>query len=344
MFVAVEAARLASRKSIAAALSGMLLVLSIAGPAFADTLGLSGSNSGQASTATVVCEFNSATNTFTFTATNTSAITMPGSTATITAIGYDLPPTGNASASGLNGFTGVQAPSLSANFSFSDADVGSVPIFAGAVIDFAFLTGSSGNFSGGDVNDGLLPGESASFTVSGAAFAGFTETAICNAVYVRFANVPVVGSDVAANSGSYQPDARIKRAGSNQRGNDVYNTTGQGQAVTMTTFPGHRRVYLTIQNDGDAADTFSLDVTGTSPAGYVLHYFRNRSQHELTAEIEAGTFVTPTLAPGQVYRIRVRIETTTDAVHGSQLTRLFTFSSEHDGNAQDAALLTVTRH
>ena len=78
MFIAVEAARLASRKSIAAALSGMLLVLSIAGPVFADTLVLNGSNSGQASTATVVCEFNSQTNTFTFTVTNASAITQPG--------------------------------------------------------------------------------------------------------------------------------------------------------------------------------------------------------------------------------------------------------------------------
>jgi hypothetical protein len=46
----------------------------------------------------------------------------------------------------------------------------------------------------------LLPGESASFTVSGAAFAGFTEEEICNAIFVRFQNVPEEagsgGSDV----------------------------------------------------------------------------------------------------------------------------------------------------
>ena len=111
----------------------------------------------------------------------------------------------------------------------------------------------------------------------------------------------------------------------------------------MTTYPGHRRVYLTIQNDGDVADSFSLDVTGASPDGYVLRYFRNRSQHELTSEIEAGTFVTPTLAPGQRYRIRVRIQTTKAAVHKSLLTRLFTFTSENDGSAQDAAFLSVKR-
>ena len=180
-----------------------LLVLAVAGTSVrADTITVSGVNSGQASTATVVCEFDSQTNTFTFTITNTSAITQPGSTSTITAIGYDLPPAGNASASGLNGFTGTQAPSLSSNFNFSDADLGNVPDgFNSTVLDFGFTTGPSGTFSGGSVNDGLLPGESASFTVSGAAFSGFTQTEICNAIFVRFQNVPGISSDVATPGG-----------------------------------------------------------------------------------------------------------------------------------------------
>ena len=175
-----------------------LFVLALASTsARADTITISGVNSGQAATATVVCEFNSQTNTFTFTITNTSAITQPGSTSTITGIGFDLPPLGNASASGLNGFTGTQAPSLSSSFNFSDADLGNVPAgFNNVVLDFGFTTGPSGNFNGGSVNDGLLPGESASFTVTGAAFTGFTEAQICNAIFVRFQNVPVAGSDV----------------------------------------------------------------------------------------------------------------------------------------------------
>ena len=119
---------------------------------------MTGVDSGQFSTATVVCEFNAQTNTFTFTITNTSAITQPGSTSTITGIGFDLPPAGNASASGLNGFTGSQAPSLSSNFIFSDGDLGNVPHgFTSAVLDFGFLTGNSGNFSGGSVNDVSYP-------------------------------------------------------------------------------------------------------------------------------------------------------------------------------------------
>src|SRR5215213_9668232 len=178
-----------------------ILVIAGAATVRADTITISGVDSGQFSTATVVCEFNSQTNTLTFTITNTSAITQPGSTSTITGIGFDLPPLGNASASGLNGFTGAQAPSLSSNFTFSDADLENVSHgFNSAVLDFGFITGNSGTFSGGSVNEGLLPGESASFTVSGAAFTGFTEDEICNAIFVRFQNVPAAagsgGSDV----------------------------------------------------------------------------------------------------------------------------------------------------
>ena len=200
-----------SPKASLMALAFLALTFGGAASARADTINVIGVDTGQFSTATVVCEFNAQTNTFTFTITNTSAITQPGSTSTITAIGFDLPPIGNASSSGLNGFTGMQAPSLSSNFTFSDADVGNVPHgLNDRVVDFAFLTGNSGNFNSGSVNDGLLPGESASFTVSGAAFAGFTEEAICNAILVRFQNVPLAGgsggSDVGVPGGNPVPE------------------------------------------------------------------------------------------------------------------------------------------
>lgn len=194
-------------------LSAVSILALVSATAHADTITIVGSQSGQFSTATMVCEFNSQTNTFTFTITNTSAITTPGSTSTITGIGFDLPPTGNANASGLNGFSGSQAPSLSSNFTFSDADVGNLPAgFNSVVLDFAFLTGPSGNFSGGSNSDGLLPGESASFTVTGAAFAGFTESQICNAIFVRFQNVPPAsgtGSDVGTPSQVPEPSTML---------------------------------------------------------------------------------------------------------------------------------------
>ena len=197
------------------AVAAVFVMAGVSATVRADTINIVGVNSGQASTATVVCSFNSQTNTFTFTITNTSAITSPGSTSTITGIGYDLPPLGNASASGLNGFTGSQAPSLTSTFNFSDGDLGNVPAgFNNVVLDFGFTTGPSGNFAGGSPNDGLLPGESASFTVTGAAFSGFTESQICNAIFVRFQDVPRVGSDVGTPGGQVPEPSSVLLLGS----------------------------------------------------------------------------------------------------------------------------------
>jgi hypothetical protein len=191
-------------------LSAVGVLAMLTATAHADPIIITGTNSGNVSTATVNCSFNSQTNTLTFTITNTSALTSPGSTSTITSIGFDLPPLGNASSSGLNGFTGMQAPSLSSTFDFSDADLGNVPAgFNNVVLDFGFTTGPGGNFNGGSTNLGLLPGESASFTVTGAAFAGFTEAQICNAIFVRFQNVPVAGSDVGTPTSVPEPSTML---------------------------------------------------------------------------------------------------------------------------------------
>lgn len=176
-------------------LSLCALVLTCA-TAKADTISIVGNTNGSLATATVTCSFNAQTNTLTFTIVNTSPFD-----ARITGIGFDLPPAGNASASGLNGFTGnVTFQPAGVAFVFSDADLGNVPQFSNAVLDFGFITGS--NFAGGNPNDGLPPGidpgDEATFTVTGAAFSGFTEEQICNAIYVRFQRVGANGelSDV----------------------------------------------------------------------------------------------------------------------------------------------------
>jgi hypothetical protein len=178
------------------ALSVGALILFNAAIARADTVQIVGTTNGSLATATVTCSFNAQTNTFTFTINNTSPFD-----ARITGIGFDLPPGGNASASGLNGFTGnVTFQPAGVGFSFSDADLGNVPQFNSAVLDFGFITGST--FAGGDPNDGLPPGidpgDEATFVISGAAFSGFTEQQICNAIFVRFQQVGANGqlSDV----------------------------------------------------------------------------------------------------------------------------------------------------
>lgn len=192
------ASRLTIARRLGLVLSAVLL-LGFGTTAKADTIQIIGNANGSLATATVTCSFNAQTNTFTFTINNTSPFD-----ARITGIGFDLPPSGNASASGLNGFSGsVNFQPAGVDFSFSDADLGNVPQFDGVVLDFGFITGS--NFAGGNPNDGLPPGidpgDEATFTVSGAAFAGFTEEQICNAIFVRFQRVGAdgEGSDVGTS-------------------------------------------------------------------------------------------------------------------------------------------------
>ena len=177
-------------------LSISALFLLGAATAKADTINIVGTTNPTLATATVTCSFNAQTNTFTFTINNTSPFD-----ARITGVGFDLPPGGNASASGLNGFTGnVTFQPAGVAFAFNDGDLGNVNQFNSAVLDFGFLTGN--NFNGGNPNEGLPPGidpgDEATFVVSGAGFAGLTEAQICNSIFVRFQRVGATGqlSDV----------------------------------------------------------------------------------------------------------------------------------------------------
>lgn len=195
--------------SRAAFLLFLLTFVAFVSSAKADTVLIVGNTTGSLATATVNCTFNAQTNTFTFTINNTSPFD-----ARITSIGFDLPPAGNASASGLNGFTGsVDFQPAGVDFDFSDGDLGNVNQFNSAVLDFGFLTGN--NFSGGNPNEGLAPGidpgDEATFTVSGAAFSGFTEEQICNAIFVRFQRVGAngEGSDVGTPSEIPEPTSML---------------------------------------------------------------------------------------------------------------------------------------
>jgi hypothetical protein len=156
-----------------------IVLLLVAAPlcADADTVSIVGSGAA-GETATLFVTFNAQTNTTTVTLLNTST------TANITGVGADLPPLGNASPTGLDGFTGDVIQPAGVDFDFTDAEAGSVPNST-AVLDFAFLTGAT--FAAGVFSEGLPPGiDPATFTVAGDGFSGFTEEQIANAFLVRF--------------------------------------------------------------------------------------------------------------------------------------------------------------
>lgn len=169
-----------------------IAIFALSSVARADTFTIVGNSTGSLSTATVSSSFNDATNTYTFTITNTSPFD-----ARITGIGFDL------GAGNINGFSASNV----AGFTFSDGDLGNVPQFNGAVLDFGFTTGNSGNFNGGSPNNGLAPGQSLTFTISGAGFGnGLTEQQLANAIYVRFQRVGANGEGSDVGHGG-QPNA-----------------------------------------------------------------------------------------------------------------------------------------
>ncbi len=160
-----------------------IAIFTISSVARADVIApITGNSTGNQSTGTVRVSFNDATNNFTFTVTNTSPFD-----ARITGVGFDI------GAGNINGFTGANV----AGFTFSDGNLGNVPQFNSAELDFGFTTGN--NFNGGFPNNGIAPGASLTFTVSGAGFGnGLTEQQLASFIYVRFQRVGAdgEGSDV----------------------------------------------------------------------------------------------------------------------------------------------------
>ena len=193
-------------------LGAVAVIACMSAKAQADTVTIIGADTGAASTATVTCELVG--DTFIFTITNTSP-----SGSTITGIGFDLVAgdfdANDPNSTGLNGFTGAQGnavPIGSSIFTFSDGALGNVAhgFSDTAVLDFGFLTG--GSFQGGDVGTGISPGESATFSVTSAQFASLNLSAsdICNAIFVRFQNVPTgEGSDVGVPSAIPEPSSML---------------------------------------------------------------------------------------------------------------------------------------
>lgn len=176
-----------------------VVMLALSSAARADTITVVGNSTGSLSTATVSCSFNPATDTVTFTVTNTSP-----NGSTITGIGFDLVPgdfSGNNSL-GLQGFSGANVGGFT--FGGENSSLGNVPQFNSAVLDFGFTTGNSGSFAGGMVANGIAPTGSLTFTVTSTQFEalGLTEEQICQAIYLRFQNVPGGGGSDVGHGGT----------------------------------------------------------------------------------------------------------------------------------------------
>jgi hypothetical protein len=180
----------------------------------------------------------------------------------------------------------------------------------------------------------------------------------------RWLTVPIailvalaIAAPVSAGSSVGSPDAQVRRAGGPQLGDNIYNLDGSGQTVG-----GHRArryqigavrwFYVYAYNDGTAGDrytideskTFTLEIAAASLIAdpYLVQYY-SPSGADITTAVQAGTFTTPTLAPGGRYGIKVKITVTSAAGHGSGVRLLMTVSSFTQPLAQDAVGIRMRR-
>ena len=141
-----------------------------------------------------------------------------------------------------------------------------------------------------------------------------------------------------------RPDGRIRRSGGPLRGDDIYNADGGDQTVLLKMYAGDKRVaYITIQNDGVNADTFTVAASDGSVDGFQINYRIGRTTTDVTGDVEAGTFTTPLLAPGATYRLRVIARVNTLTPRRSLIERLVTISASANVNVSDTVEFVVRR-
>lgn len=172
-----------------------IAMLALSSVARADTITLTGVN-GTGVTAQV-SNYSLVGNTFTFTITNTSVA--PGTTGTITNIGFALGGTRP------NNYQLVSSSNNNYVLVFDQNATAGAQNFVSS-FDLVLCNKNNSNtcdsFAGGSVNNGITGGTSATFAISGD-FSGLTADQIARSIFARFQGVGPdgEGSDVAGNPG-----------------------------------------------------------------------------------------------------------------------------------------------
>ena len=131
-----------------------------------------------------------------------------------------------------------------------------------------------------------------------------------------------------------KPDGRIRKGSGSFVGNNIYNTTGLNQTKSGSTAPGNTIKFgISIQNDGATNQAFKVHATGTAVTGYTVKYFYGSTN--ITTAVVAGTYSTPSLAPGQTYLITAKVKVGASAAAGSSVSRLVTITAVSDATRQD---------
>ena len=140
-----------------------------------------------------------------------------------------------------------------------------------------------------------------------------------------------------------EPDAQIRLGSGSYVGDDVYNSDATNQSVSNTGVVDQKLTfYILIENDGaiPKVDGFKVKRSGFFDVGYRVRYY-DAANNDVTGKVNAGTFRTSTLVPGQSYEMRATVKVRTQATPGSSVTRLITVSDPSNPSVKDAVRFTA---
>jgi hypothetical protein len=145
---------------------------------------------------------------------------------------------------------------------------------------------------------------------------------------------------VTAGSARFQPDGQIKPSSAARFvGRNVYGTShAQHIAQRIARRGGSVHAQVRFQNDGSVADRTA--VRGTAGSGrFRVRYFA--AGRAVTRAVVAGTYLTPSLAPGRFFRLRVEVIRTRAARPHDVITVRLTGRSVDDPGRRDAVATIV---
>ena len=143
---------------------------------------------------------------------------------------------------------------------------------------------------------------------------------------------------------SHQPDNLIKTSSeSTYLGDNVYSADGTGQTKSQSVKGGRSATFdIMVQNDGTAADSFTLQGNGNA-SGFSLKYYTGTSGGtDITTAVTGGTYTVANLAPGASQVIRAVVTVARGTASGAVNDCLVTAISAGDNSKRDAVKARVT--
>lgn len=231
---------------------------------------------------------------------------------------------------------------LAVNGNFTQGPTGTLRTAVASNTSFGRLAATGALTLDGTIRADASPAPTAgrAFGVlTGASRAGAFSTEVWNGASFTPRYEP---AGVTLLTGQAKPDGRIRLGTSGSFvGNNVYNSTGTGQTRSGSAARGHTVTYdVSVQNDAPFGDALRLKGTASN-ANFTVSYQVGAT--DVTAQVVAGTYTTPNLAPGATQKVRVVVTVGAGAPSGSSLSATVLAKSDTDAARRDAVRFVTGR-